>query len=427
MTEKTLEHTPHTTAATATDAHDESILRIALSELADDLLSVSHRIHERPETRFQEYFAADLLTTALREAGFEVDAGIGGLDTSFRAEATFGEEGPTIAFVCEYDALEKIGHGCGHNIIAAVGLGGALLTKRLMEQDGALPGRIVVLGTPGEEGGGGKSYMVEAGCFDDIDAALMIHPGGENLSAMSTLGRVALTFEFTGKAAHAAVNPELGINALDASILTMNAIGLLRQQLPSSARVHAVIEDGGEVPNIIPERSFIRAFVRAPETEMLLNDLVPRIIDCARGAALATGSMVNIDLPTPVYAALNSNPVLGRMIEANFARIGRSTVPLLAEAFPGSTDMGNVSQIIPVIHPNVELQPGINMHSHQATEIAGGPKGDKAALDGALLLALTAAQLFRSGELLTAVKDAFVPGLRVPARINNLEDLRDLM
>ncbi|WP_309073304.1 M20 family metallopeptidase [Paenarthrobacter sp.] len=422
MTEKTLEVTPRTA-----DLDDETFLRSVLGELIDDLLSVSHRIHERPETRFQEYFAADLLSTALKDAGFTVDAGIADLDTSFRAEASFGEGGPTLAFICEYDALEKIGHGCGHNIIAAVGLGGALLTKRLLEQDGMLPGRIVVIGTPGEEGGGGKSYMVEAGCFDDLDAALMIHPGGENLSAMSTLGRVALTFEFTGKAAHAAVNPEFGINALDASILTMNAIGLLRQQLPTSARVHAVIEDGGDVPNIIPERSLIRAFVRAPDTGTLLNDLVPRIINCARGAALATGCTVSIDLPTPAYAALNSNPVLGRMIEDNFARIGRKTVPLLTEAFPGSTDMGNVSQVIPVIHPNVEIQPGINMHSHEATEVAGGPNGDKAVLDGALLLALTAAQLFRSESLLTEVKQAFRPGLRIPAQINNLESLRGLM
>lgn len=427
MTEKILEDSKPVHMSESVEDNDESILRSALEGMSDELLTVSHHIHERPETRFQEFFAADLLTSELREAGFAVESGIGGLETSFRAEASFGEGGPTIAFVCEYDALEKIGHGCGHNIIATVGLGGALITKHLMEQDGSLSGRIVVIGTPGEEGGGGKAYMVQAGCFDDLDAALMIHPGGENLSAMSTLGRVAMTFEFTGKAAHAAVNPELGVNALDASVLTLNAIGLLRQQLPTSARVHAVIEDGGEVPNIIPERSFIRVFVRAPETEMLLNNLIPRIIDCARGAALATGCVVDVDLPTPVYAALNSNPVLGRLIEANFASLGRNTVPLLTEAFPGSTDMGNVSQIIPVIHPNVELQPGVNMHSHEATELAGGPSGDQAALDGALLLALTAAQLFRSPELLAEVKEAFVPGLRLPARISNLEDLKGLI
>ncbi|GAA3062792.1 MULTISPECIES: M20 family metallopeptidase [Actinomycetes] len=408
---------------------DEASLRAGLTAIGDDLLGISHSIHAHPEIRFQEHHAFELLTRTLREEGFAVQTDIGGLDTSFRAEAVYGDGGPTLAFVCEYDALEGIGHGCGHNIIAAAGLGGALLVKRLIEQllergEHGAAGRIVVIGTPGEEGGGGKAYMVEAGCFDDLDAAIMIHPAGENLSGMSTLGRVALTFEFTGTPAHAAVNPERGVNALDAAVLTLNAVGLLRQQLPSDVRVHAVIEDGGDVPNIIPSRSFIRAFVRAPRTDVLLNDVVPRVINCARGAALATGTEVDLQLPTPPYAALRPNPVLQDLVESAFARLGRTTVPPLQEAFPGSTDMGNVSQIVPVIHPNVELQTGLNMHSQQATDLAGGPRGDEAVLDGALLLAMTATQLLRSPALLDDVRSAFVPGVRTPATVDSVEDLR---
>lgn len=395
-------------------SRDEEVLRSALAESADTLLHVSHEIHAHPETRFEEHFACELLTDTLRSEEFKVETGVGGLATAFLAEYKTGEDGPTIAFFCEYDALEEIGHGCGHNVIAAVGIGAALATKEWMKQNPEVSGRIVVVGSPGEEGGGGKTYLIDSGILDGIDAALMIHPSGENLTCMTTLARVLLEFEFTGKAAHAAVSPERGVNALDAAVLTLNAIGLLRQQLPSDVRVHAVMTDGGEVPNIIPERASIQAYVRSPDTQFLLTDLVPRIENCARGAALATGAHVQIQSPVPPYASLQPNNVLGELVEENFQRIGRRTEPPRTDVFPGSTDMGNVSQILPVIHPNVELVPGLGMHSREATAVAGGKEGDHAVLDGALLLSMTAVQLFSSRNLIRDVKDAFVEGFRLP-------------
>ncbi|QUH02047.1 M20 family metallopeptidase [Saccharopolyspora erythraea] len=385
-------------------------LRARVHEIEDLVLDTSHQIHAKPEIRFQEHFASDLLARRLREHGFTVTSGIAGLPTAFvgRHREPAGP-GPTIAFLCEYDALEEIGHGCGHNVIAAAGLGAALATKRWLDDNPGVAGSAVVLGTPAEEGGGGKIPLIESGYLDGIDAALMLHPAGENLSQMTTLARAAFDVVFTGRAAHAAVSPEEGVNALDAATLTLSAIGLLRQQLPPDARVHGIVTDGGQAPNIIPERTSLRFYVRSPDTRYLRDRLLPAVENCARGAALATGAEVTISQQAPTYAALRPNPVLGRMIEDNFALLGRETVPLLDSAFPGSTDMGNVSEVVPAAHPNIEFVPGLTMHSHNAAELAGGEVGDRAALDGATLLALTAAQLFSSEELVSDVRAAFVP------------------
>lgn len=385
-------------------------LRGQVKELEHVVLDTSHQIHARPEIRFQERFASDLLSRRLQEHGFGVTSGIAELPTAFVGEyRSPAGPGPTMAFLCEYDALEEVGHGCGHNVIAAAGLGAALATKRWLETNPDVPGSVIVLGTPGEEGGGGKIPITEAGYLDGVDAALMLHPSGENLCQMTTLARAAIDVVFTGRAAHAAVSPEDGVNALDAATLTLTAIGLLRQQLPADARVHAIVIDGGQAPNIIPERAALRIYVRSPDTRFLRDRLLPSVQNCARGAALATGAEVVISEQAPTYAALRPNSVLGRMIEDNFALLGRKTAPVLDHAFPGSTDMGNVSEVVPAAHPNIEFVPGLTMHSHVAAEYAGGQVGDRAALDGALLLALTAAQLFTSEERMAEVRAAFVP------------------
>ncbi|GAT88493.1 amidohydrolase [Paenarthrobacter nicotinovorans] len=391
---------------------DEYHLRAELEEIEDALLGISHAIHARPETRFEEYFAAKLLVDKLSSEGFLVTQNLADLPTAFRAEYAAGKDGPTIAFFCEYDALEEIGHGCGHNIVAAAGLGAALLTKSWMTKNPQWTGRIVVIGSPGEEGGGGKALLLDSDCLDDIDAAMLIHPEGYTLSAMTTLARSMLDFNFKGKAAHAAVSPEKGVNALDASVLTLTAIGLLRQQLPPDVRVHAIVTHGGDVPNIIPETASIRAFVRAPDTKLLMENLVPRVTNCARGAALATGATVEITSSAPPYAAMQPNPVLARLVESSFVRVGRTPEPPLNEVLPGSTDMGNVSQLIPSIHPVIELEPGIGLHSREASALAGGPQGDRAVLDGALVLAMTAVQLFTSPDLVHEMKLAFTEGHR---------------
>ncbi|UNN01192.1 M20 family metallopeptidase [Rhodococcus opacus] len=397
----------------AIDIEDEAFHRKFLEENADGLLDISHEIHANPEIRFEETAASALLVSKLEEAGFAIQLGVGGLPTAFLAEYGSASDGPTIAFFLEYDALEEIGHACGHNVIATIGLGAAMTVQSWMRDHGRAVGRLLVVGSPGEEGGGGKQYLIKAGCLDGIDAALMMHPSGENLSCMTTLGRVALDFEFTGKAAHAAVTPHHGVNALDAAVLTLNAIGLLRQQLPSDVRVHAIVLEGGEAPNVIPEKSVLRAYIRAADTRALVDDLQPRVENCARGAAIATGTQVSIIQQSPTYAALQPNAVLGDLVERNFARVGRRTEPPRTEVFPGSTDMGNVSQIIPSIHPNIEFVPGLGMHTREAAEYAGAPEGDKAVLDGSLILAMTASQLFSNHRLVGQVKAAFSEGVRV--------------
>lgn len=399
--------------STDLDSGTEDAIRTHVDNYTATLLDISHRIHAKPELRFEEEFASTLLADTLAQEGFRVESGVGGLPTAFLAEYGSATAGPTIAIFLEYDALEEIGHGCGHNVIAAMGLGAAVAVKRWMNLRDDTVGRLLIVGSPAEEGGGGKNYLIKSGCLEGIDAAMMLHPSGENLSSMRTLGRVALDFEFSGRAAHAAVSPHEGINALDAAVLTLNAIGLLRQQLPPDVRVHAVIREGGDAPNIIPERTAIRAYVRAPDTRLLVEDLQPRIENCAYGAALACGATVTITKQAPTYAGIVPNSVLAQLIERNFERVGRRTDPPLTEVFPGSTDMGNVSQIIPSIHPNIELVPGLGMHTHEAAALAAGPAGDAAVVDGALVMAFTTVQLLSSPGLMDDVRVQFTEGIRV--------------
>jgi len=394
-------------------AEDEKGLRARLDQISDLLLDVSHQIHARPETRFTEVFASGLLSQVLADDGFSVVRPLAGLETAFSATLDTGRPGPHVAIFCEYDALPEIGHGCGHNVIAASGLGAALLVKDLLLRDRALGGTLVVIGSPAEEGGGGKIPIIDSGALDGLDAAMMLHPSGENLAGMRTLSRSGLEIVFTGRAAHAAVSPEQGVNALDAAVLTLTAIGLLRQQLPSDVRIHAIVTEGGEAQNIIPERTVLQASVRAEDPRRLLDDVQVRVENCARGAALATGAQVEITSTAPTYLSIQPNPVLEAIVEDSYARIGRATEPHRTDVFPGSTDMGNVSQVVPTIHPNIEIVPGLTMHSRRATELVGGGHGDVAVLDGALMLAMTAGTLFRFPEVGELVKASFVPGVRV--------------
>ena len=236
-------------------------VRERVTELAGDLLAMSHAIHDQPELGFEEHHASGLLQRFLAGEGFAVRAGLAGMPTAFRAERTFGPGGPVIAVFCEYDALPGLGHACGHNIIATAGAGAAVAAARWLAAP-ATPGQqpagtLVVLGSPGEEGGGGKVRLVEAGELAGIDAAVMVHPAGFDSVARTNLGRVSLRATFTGHASHAAAAPELGRNALDAATLLLVAIGLLRQQLRADSRIHAKVAEGGDSINVIPERAVV--------------------------------------------------------------------------------------------------------------------------------------------------------------------------
>lgn len=387
------------------------VIRPYVAQVESELIDVSHAIHAHPQVRFEETFASERLTDVLASHGFSVERGIADMPTAFiarcdRPDAPDG--GPTVAVFCEYDALEGVGHGCGHNVIASAGLGAALSVKRWLDDNPSVPGKLVVLGSPGEEGGGGKIYLIEAGYLGGVDAAMMIHPGGEDRAERRGLARVSLDCVFHGRAAHAAAEPYAGVNALDAANLTMVAIGLLRQQIRPDSRIHCIVIEGGAAPNIIPERASLRMYVRSPEGEHLRERLLPAVENCMRGAALATGASVEINRPAPAYEEMVTNPVLRGLTERNLSVLGRPVPPADdGDGSMGSTDMGNVSRVVPSVHPHLQLVPGLTMHTHEAAAAAGAPEGDKAVVDGASMLAMTAVELYSRPDVMDEVRKSF--------------------
>lgn len=380
-----------------------------VEQLSDDLSSLSHDIHAQPELRFAEHSAAKRLV-GLLSRDFDVTTDIAGMPTAFRAERVFGTGGPTIAVFCEYDALPGIGHACGHNIIAAAGAGAGIAAARSLAERGGV-GRLVVLGSPGEEGGGGKVRLVEAGALDGVDAAVMVHPAGFDAVSRTNLGRVSLEATFTGRASHAAAAPELGRNALDAATLLLVAIGLLRQQLRPDSRVHANVVDGGDSINVIPEHTRVSLFIRSTDAAYLRGRLYNAVRDCVLGAAMATGTAGELEEVAVAYEPVRTNPVLADVAAMAFAEIGRPIDEDTGRSGPaGSTDMGNVSQIVPAIHPYIRVAPGLAIHTREFAEAAATAQGDRAVLDGATLLATIVTGLFTRPNLLSEVRAAFEVG-----------------
>ena len=369
---------------------------------AEGLLDASHRIHEHPELLFEERFAADLLCDMLEGAGVEVERGAYGLETAFAARA--GSDGPTIAVLCEYDALPGIGHGCGHNIIATAGLGAGLAAAALADEVG---GRLVVLGTPAEEGGGGKIYMGEAGAFDGVDAALMVHPADQDLLEMNVIAIATWEVEYFGEAAHAAAFPHLGRNALDAAILGYNAVAALRQHIKRNERVHGVFTKAGDKPNIVPDHAVAEWYVRSG-TIASLQPLKERVLACLQAGADAAGCRMEWRATCPEYSDLRSNPTIADLYRANAERTGRSPVRRPENGVVGSTDMGNVSYLVPSIHPMIKVAPpGVAIHTKEFAGWAQAPEGDQAVLDGAKAMAMTVADLWLRPDVLDAARRAF--------------------
>ncbi|GAA3732632.1 M20 family metallopeptidase [Streptomyces tremellae] len=391
--------TPAAPLALAARAHTE--------DLRGELLALSHAVHAEPELRFEEHVAAARLRALLDAHGFAVDAGTAGLPTAFRATREQGGGGPTLAVFCEYDALPGLGHGCGHNVIAAAGAGAALATARLLSER-HVPGRIVVLGSPGEEGGGGKVRLVEAGALDGVDAAVMVHAAGYDAVSRTNLGRLSLEAVFTGRASHASAAPEGGRNALDAATLLLVAIGLLRQQTTPDTRIHAKIAEGGQSINIIPERTRVELFARCLDSGYLRGRLLDAVRDCVRGAAIATGTSYTFEEVAPAYDPVLANPVLAALAADAFAALGRPVPPGTGWAgAAGSTDMGNVSQRVPALHPYVCAVPGAALHTRDFAAGAAGPDADAAVLDGAAMLAGVLGALFTEPGRLAQAKAAF--------------------
>lgn len=364
----------------------------------DDLLRVSHDIWDHPELCYEEHHAHDLLTGVLDDAGFAVERSAFGLDTAFAARLGSGD-GPTVAVLCEYDALPGIGHACGHNIIAAAGLGAALGAAGVVDETG---GNLVVLGTPAEEGGGGKIAMIDAGAFDGIDAAVMVHPADADLDSFWALAIHELHVHYEGRAAHAAAAPERGRNALDAAVLGYTAVAALRQHIGRGERIHGIFTHGGDKPNVVPHRASTHWYVRSGDRDGL-DALKPRVLAALESGAAATGCTVTHEWgPSPAYDDLVLHPALDALYAANLAATGRTVASRdLRPEFMGSTDMGNVSHLVPSLHPMIKAAPdGVAIHTEEFAAHARGPLGDGAVVDGALALAHTLVDLWRRPDVL---------------------------
>ncbi len=366
----------------------------AIDAAADDLIALSMRIHANPELAFRETQAAGWLTRFLGERGFEVTPGIAKMPTAFRAVA--GSGAPVVAILAEYDALPGIGHGCGHNIIASAAAGAGIGVRAVIDDTA---GAVQIIGTPAEEVYGGKVAMIREGAFDGLDAAIMTHPGSRDSVWAKALACAELRVEYHGREAHAAAQPERGINALEAMIIAYNAINSLRQHMRRTARVHGVITDGGEAPNIVPGHSAASFLVRA-EDDAYLEELKPRVAACFEAGATATGATLELHWNENQYCAMNTNAPIAAAHRANLATLGRETAERENPPPLGSTDMGNVSKIVPGIHPTIAIAPpDVNGHSPQFAEYAASDAGKRATIHGAKALAMTAIDILTDADL----------------------------
>lgn len=384
-----------------------------IDKRANDLVSISHQIHDKPETNFEEHFAHKILTDYIAEAKLKVTRGAYDLETAFDMRVR-GGDGPTVAVLCEYDALPGIGHACGHNIIATAGLGAGLALSAVAEQCG---GNLVVMGTPAEEGGGGKIEMARKGAFKDIDAAMMIHPADADLARMNAIAIQNLFVKFHGLAAHAAVSPHKGKNALDAAVLGYMNVAALRQHILPTERIHGIFTNSGEKPNIVPRETEMDWYVRSPTIETL-QPLKERVTKCLEGGAMAAGCTVSFDWQKNPFADLVDNIPLLESYVRNAEQFGRKmTTEFLPGTGGGSTDMGNISYLVPSIHPMLQVAPsGVSLHSAAFAEHTKGEAASQAIVDGAKIMAMTAIDMWLSKPLQQRVKSAFGDGV-VPAGV----------
>ena len=359
----------------------------------NDLIALSHDIHAEPELAFAEHRSCAKTQALAGERGFAVTASPAGLDTAFRAE--YGDGELIVAVCAEYDALPEIGHACGHNIIAASAVGAALALAEVADD---LDLTVVLMGTPAEESGGGKALLLKGGAFDGVCAAVMVHPGPADIAAARSLALSEVKVDYRGHESHASVAPHLGVNAADAATVAQVAIGLLRQHLAPGQQVHGIVTEGGRAANVIPAHAAMRYYMRATDKESLKR-LEQRIFDCFKAGALATGSEYRVEPSGPGYDELRPDPWLANVFRDEMTRRGRS--PLAAEletALPlGSTDMGNVSQAMPAIHPVVGVDAGgASLHQPEFTAVAASPSADEAVIDGSIMLARTVIRLAES-------------------------------
>ena len=371
----------------------EEVKQIVCDEvdaIADILLEASHAIHKNPELNFEEHFAHETLTGILEDQGLSPQRGAYDLETAF--EASVGDEGVCVAVLCEYDALPDIGHACGHNIIGTAGLGAGIAASKVAER---LGGTLRILGTPAEEGGGGKVFMADRGAFDSVDAAMMVHPAAGDLVKMNTIAIQRLHVAYEGLAAHAAASPHRGHNALDAAVLGYQNIAALRQHIRPDERIHGIFLESGSKPNVVPEHSSMEWYVRSKNARSL-EPLKKRVLSCLEAGAMATSCTMTHDWIEPFYADMIDNETISTLYSANATRVGRTLMePDNESKVVGSTDMGNVSYIVPSIHPMIGVAPpGVPIHTPDFAHFSRSESGDKAVIDGAKIMAMTVVDLW---------------------------------
>jgi amidohydrolase len=396
---------PALTSSRPADPYADSKLRLAqaVERARDEIIDLSHRIHADPEPAFEEHHAAAWVAEALARHGYDVEHPAGSLATAVRAVRRGGRggDGPRIAILAEYDALPGLGHGCGHNTMAASGVGAAIALASIADE---LPGEVVFLGTPAEERGSGKQIMIDDGLFEGVDAALLYHPCDRSHVESKALASEDVDVVFHGLQAHAAADPWKGQNALDALILLFNSVGLWRQQLPPAARVHGIIREGGTAANIIPERASAWFMLRSDDDATYAR-MRERFEAMCQAAALATDTTVEVTFSGGARTMRN-NRVLAERFRANMTAYG--IVDQGEDPGIGSTDMANVSWICPTIHPDLAIAPeGTAGHSIEFRDAAAMPRADEVTLLAATLVAQTALELFLEPALVADAWRAF--------------------
>lgn len=375
-----------------------------IQSIKENLWEISDYIYHNPEVGDEEFKAVEKLTSFLKEHSFNVEIGVANRETSFRAEFDSKISGPTVAFMCEYDALPEIGHGCCHNMIGTMSVGAAVSLSKVLNEIG---GKIVVFGTCAEETNGAKVDMAEQGLFKDIDVAMMVHPNSITCESGSSLAMEALQFEFFGKSSHAAAAPEEGINALDAVILMFNGINALRQHVTEDVRIHGIIKEGGIAANIVPDKATAQFYVRAKKKKNL-KQLVEKVKNIAQGASLMTGAKLKISNYETSFDDMNTNKTLSNAFNKNLNLLGITDIHA-GEDLSGSMDMGNVSYEVPSIHPLIGIgNPNLVLHTTEAADFTITNPAHEALLIGATSMAYTGFDVITNKDLLSEIKEEFI-------------------
>ena len=362
-------------------------IQVLIDRFSDELWHVAHEIHSYREVKFQEYKSAQVLTQWLSSHEFTVDRGVAGLETAFVARKIHGAGRPTVAILAEYDALPELGHACGHNLIATMAAGAGLALAQWLDETGH-SGQVMVVGSPGEEGGGGKIPLLEAGIFKAADIAIMLHPAALDEVNPRYLAREGLDFDFYGRPAHAASGPQHGINALDAVVAFYQFLNSLRQRLNDTDRIHGIITHGGDAPNVIPEHTSARILVRSESADQV-SKILSLVIKAADAAASGIGCTFEWKRFVPFYKNVMNNPGLVSMAQQAFGAFDRE--PTKVPQPHGSTDMGNISHETPALHANIGLGEGLVGHTHEFCQAADSAQGRKVMEDGAGILAMIGA------------------------------------